>query len=288
MRYFAMVAAGATLWGLWPLFLRPAAGLTGVQTALLALLTMSLPTPFLLKREAFRNRRATLALVVMGVADALNVALFFAAVARGPVAIAVLTHYLAPLLVALTAPWVTGEPRSMRALVGAPLTSVGLALLIWKPGADFSGWTALLGGASAFFFAITVFCAKEAARAWSPLGVTSVHSAVSVATLLILFGQSALPPVAPAALWVVAGGALCALSGNILFNTGLRHIPTAATGALTYMEPLTATLVGWVFFQESLAPWGLLGGLLVLFVGVWVATEPRTIDSPSPSFSGTS
>ncbi|WP_224246390.1 EamA family transporter [Hyalangium gracile] len=287
MQYFVMVAAGATLWGFWPLFLRPA-GLTGVQNALLALLTMALPAPFLLSRKALADRRATVALVIMGVADAANVALFFAAVNRGPVAVAVLTHYLAPLLVALAAPWVAREPRSPRALVGAPLTLLGLALLIWKPGADFSGGTALLGGASAIFFAITVFCAKEAARAWSPLGVTSVHSAVSVVTLLLFFGRGALPPLEPSALWVVAGGVLCALSGNILFNTGLRRIPTSATGALTYMEPLTATLVGWGAFHEALGPLGLLGGTIVLALGVWVATEPRASDSPLPSISGTS
>ena len=287
MRYFAMVAAGAALWGFWPLFLRPA-GLSGVQNALLAMATMALPAPFLLRREALKDRRATRALVLMGVADAINLALVFAAVKRGPVAIAILTHYLAPLLVALTATWVLGERRSLRALIGAPLTLLGLALLIWKPGEDFSGWTAVLGGASALFFAITIFCAKEAARAWSPLGVTSVHAAVSALTLLLLFRQSALPPLELPILWVVAGGLISGILGNILFNRGLRRIPTAATSALTYLEPLTATVLGWIFFRESLGPWGLFGGALVLAVGVWVAMEPRTLDSPSPSISGTS
>ncbi|MFL5350346.1 MAG: DMT family transporter [Hyalangium sp.] len=287
MQYFFMVAVGATLWGFWPLFLRPA-GLTGVQNALLAMLTMALPTPFLLRREALKDRRATAALVIMGAADGINVALYFAAVNRGPVAVAVLTHYLAPLMVALVAPWVASERRSTRALVGAPFTSLGLALLVWKPGADFSGWTALLGSASAVLYTVSVFCAKEAARAWSPLGVTSVHSAVAVVTLLLLFGPSALPPVQPSALWVVAGAVLCSLTGNILFNAGLRRIPAASTGALTYMEPLTATLVGWVFLHEALGAMGLLGGALVLAMGLWVATEPRNSDSPLPSISGTS
>jgi drug/metabolite transporter (DMT)-like permease len=282
-----MVAAGATLWGCWPFFLRPA-GLTGPQNALLALLTMALPTPFLLRRESLKDRRATLALVLMGITDGINVALYFAAVKRGPVAIAVLTHYLAPLLVALAAPWVMRERRSVRALIGTPLTLGGLALLIWRPGADFSLGTALLGSASAVFFAATVFSAKTAARAWSPLAVTSVHSAVSVATLLLLFGPSALPPLQVSALWVVLGGLSAGILGNILFNTGLRRIPTTAASALTYLEPLTASVLGWVFLHESLGPWALLGGLLVLAVGVWVAAEPRQpVDSPLPPISGT-
>ncbi|WNZ59697.1 hypothetical protein QEG98_27115 [Myxococcus sp. MxC21-1] len=95
MRYFAMVAAGATLWGCWALFFRPA-GLAGPQNAFLVLLAMSLPAPFLFRRDALRDRRATLALLVVALADAANTALFFAAMERGPVSIAVLTHYRRP------------------------------------------------------------------------------------------------------------------------------------------------------------------------------------------------
>jgi drug/metabolite transporter (DMT)-like permease len=89
-------------------------------------------------------------------------------------------------------------------------------------------------------------------------------------------------------LWVVVGGLFSGLLGNILFNTGLRRIPTTAASALTYLEPLTASLLGWVFFQEALGPWALVGAALVLGVGVWVAAEPRrSVDSPLPAISGT-
>ncbi|MCP3140817.1 DMT family transporter [Pyxidicoccus xibeiensis] len=275
MRYFAMVAAGATLWGCWALFLRPA-GLTGPQNALLVLAAMSLPAPFLLRREALRDRRATAALAVIGVADAANVALFFAAMRNGPVSVAVLTHYLTPLLLAVTAPWVLGEQRSTRALVGVPVTLLGLAMLVLQPGSGFSGRTAALGAGSAIFCAATILGAKEAARAYSPLAVTSLHAPISVAMLLLYFGGEALPPALDgAALRVLAGGLVCGLIGNILFNAGLRRVPTAAVGALTYLEPLTASVVGWAVFAEALTPVGMAGGVLVLVAGAWVAAERR-------------
>ncbi len=283
-----MVAAGATLWGCWSLFLRPA-GLSGIQNALLALLAMSLPAPFLLRREALRDRRATRALALVGLADAANVALFFAAMQHGPLAVAVLSHYLAPLLVTLTAPWVAREPRSLRALLGAPLTLGGLGLLIWRPGEPLTLWTAVLGGASAFFYAAVIFAAKEAARAWSPLQVTSLHSVLSVLLLLLVFGREALPSasIGPVLL-VLSGGLVCGVLGSLLFNAGLRCIPTSAASALTYLEPLTAALVGWIFFHEALSPWGLLGGALVLATGVWIAAERRSSHSLLTSISGTS
>ncbi|QSQ24626.1 EamA family transporter [Pyxidicoccus parkwayensis] len=279
MRYFAMVAAGATLWGCWALFLRPA-GLSGPQNALLVVTAMSLPAPFLLRREALRDRRATLALVAVGLADAANTAFFFAAMRNGPVSVAVLTHYLAPLLLAVLAPWVLRERSSARALVGVPVTLFGLALLIIRPDSGFSGQTAALGAASAVFYAIIVLGTKAAVRAYTPLAVASLHAPISVAALLLYFGAQALPPALDGAtLRVLAGGLVCGLTGTLLFNAGLKRVPTAAAGALTYLEPLTASVVGWAVFSEALTPAGVAGGVLVLLAGAWVAAERR---APAP------
>lgn len=280
MRSFFLVAAGAILWGCWPLFLR-SAGLTGPQSALLVFIVMSLPAPFLLRREALKDRRATLAVALLGLGDAANAALFFAAVQRGPVAVAVLTHYLCPLLLALLAPWVLREQRSARALLGAPLTLAGLTLLLGTPQAGLlDPWTAVLGGASAFFFAGNVLASKVAARAYSPLAFNSLHSPLSVLALLLAFGSQALPTaLTPSLLWVAAGAAVCGMGGNVLFNLGLRNVPTTAAGALMYLEPLTGAVLGLLVFGETLGPLGLAGGLLVLGTGIWVASESR---APAP------
>jgi drug/metabolite transporter (DMT)-like permease len=276
-----MVAVGATLWGCWSLFLRPT-GLSGPQSAFLALAVISLPAPFVLRREALRDRRATLALAIMGLTDAANCALFFAAVQRGPLPVAVLTHYLAPLFIALAAPFVLRERRSTRALLGAPLTLVGLALLLGtSPGGVTDSRTALLGGASALFYMANVLATKEASRAYSPLAITTLHSPLSALALLLVFGRSALPPAFDSRLLLVAAGALlCSLLGNSLFNAGLRRIPTASASALTYLEPLTAAFLGQLVFGEVLGPVGLLGGLIVLASGAWVASEPREPHEP--------
>ena len=276
MKSFVMVALGAALWGCWSLFLRPA-GLTGPQSAFLSLLFMSLPAPFLIRREAFRHPRAVVALGVLGLADAANAALFFSAIQRGPVAVAVLTHYLAPLLIALVAPLLIGERRSMRALLGAPLTLGGLAPLL---GASPDGFahprTALLGGASALFFMANVLAIKEAGRAFSPLAISALHAPLSALALVLVFQGEALPPALDVGvLWVGGGALLCGLVGNSVFTVGLRHVPAAAASALTYLEPLTAAVLGWLVFGETLGVRSLVGGALVLAAGVWVASESR-------------
>lgn len=272
---YAQVAAAAILWGGWALFLRPA-GLAGPASAFVALMVMALPGPFVFRKEALRDRRATLALAIFGLTDAANAALYFAALERGPVAIAVLTHYLAPLLVAFGAPRVLGEVRSRRALVGAPWMLGGLAVCLLSSGAAFSLSTALLGAGSALFYAANVLAAKWAVRAYAPLAVVALHAPISALVLLLATGGAAVPPADPRALALVAlGGMICGLGGNLLFNAGLWRISAQAAGVLTYLEPLAAVAVGHAAFGEGLSPASIAGAMLVITAGAWVAAERR-------------
>jgi lipopolysaccharide transport system permease protein len=123
----------------------------------MSLLVMAGPLPFVVRRAPFADRGAVLALLVLGVADAGSVGFYFAAIDRGPVAVAVLSHYLAPILVTLAAPLLLGERRSRRALTAAVISLFGIGLLVWHPGEQMALVTAGLGAASAVFYALFVF-----------------------------------------------------------------------------------------------------------------------------------
>ena len=103
---YALVAVAAMGWGTWPLILRHAPMSPALQSAVLMLMLMLGSLPVMLRdRVRARARPAHwLGVAWLGVSDALNVGLFFAAYQRTSVAIAVLTHYLTPIFVAL--PWV--------------------------------------------------------------------------------------------------------------------------------------------------------------------------------------
>jgi drug/metabolite transporter (DMT)-like permease len=256
-----------------------------MASAFVLFTVMTLPAPLALlrlRREPVRDRGATWGLVMLGVFDAINTWLWFEAVQRGPVAVAVLTHYLAPLLVAACAPWVTGERRSRRTLVATPLSLLGLLMLIGVPGgAGFNLVTASLGAASAVFYAGMVFAAKRAARGYSPLAVTSLHAPISGVLLAAVFGARVLPAPGSQWGWVVLGALICGLLGQSLFNAGLRRIPTSSASTLTYLEPVVATCVGWAAFGERLTAWGVLGAALVLGCGAWVVSEPEPVPAPA-------
>jgi drug/metabolite transporter (DMT)-like permease len=268
-----LTALAAIIWGAWSLVLRPS-GLPAVQQAFLALLVMASPLPFVLRREPFADRGAVVALLLLGVADAGSIGFYFAAIDRGPVAVAVLSHYLAPILVTLAAPLVLGERRSRRALPAALLSLLGIGLLVWRPGEQVSLVTAGLGAASAVFYAGFVFASHRAGQAFPAFAVVALHALVSAGVLLLVFGGDAVPAPGPGALRVALGSLVCGLLATGLFFRGVTMIPAAVTGALTYLEPLTAALVGYLAFGEAIGLGGAVGVGLVLVSGVAVATEP--------------
>lgn len=277
----ALVAAAAALWGCWALFLRPS-GLTGLQSSVVVLAVMAAPGPIVVRRAALADRGATWALVLLALADAGNMALYFAALQRGPIAVAVLTHYLAPVLVALVAPAVAGDSRSRRAELAAPVSLAGLALLVWRPAVGFPMATAALGAGSALFYAVIVLAAKRAGRAYSPIAVTALHAPVSALVLLALFGRAAIPDASGAAP-VAVGGAISGVLASVLFYSGLARVRAAVAGALTYIEPLAAAAVAWIAFGEALDPPAIAGAFVVLACGVWVALEPAAAVAPARS-----
>jgi DME family drug/metabolite transporter len=138
------VVLGAALWGTWSLFLRPA-HLPSQLSAPIALVMMgffSIPLVMQDKITPAWNSNTIRWFILLSVGDAVNMAAFFGAMSKTTVAVAVLTHYFAPILVALFAPLVDKLSRSLGALVVRRcLLSSGSRLVLepWDPEAYFWG-----------------------------------------------------------------------------------------------------------------------------------------------------
>jgi DME family drug/metabolite transporter len=275
------VALAASTWGTWSLFLRPS-GLPGEATAPLVLLLIGLFTLPLVFREAQPHawdRRALLLLAANTALDAVNVATFFLAMSRTTVAIAVLTHYLAPVFVALASPFIEKQ-RVAAALPAALLSLVGLLLLLapWRSGAlTPDAWLgAGLGALSAVAYAGNVFVVRRIAERLGAARAQAYHCLLAGLCLTPLALTVSLPASpSPASLGVIALGAL--LPGTVaglLFVSGLRAVGAARASVLAYLEPLVAVGVGWAVWGEPLDALALVGAALVLVGGLLVARSP--------------
>jgi drug/metabolite transporter (DMT)-like permease len=227
-----------------------------------------------------RTGRDWAAIVVLGISDATNVVLFFGAMAVTSVAVAVLTHYLAPVFVALFAPRVLGTARSPRAIGLSRIALLGLALVL-EPWRSLDGGTwlgALLGAGSAVCYAANVLITKRIAARFTAEEQLVYHGAIAallLSAVAIVFGAP-WPHADGAARVAVASLGPGALAG-LAFLYGLRKIPAEHASILTFLEPLTAVAVAAVAFGERPGPLALVGGALVLGAGLAAIRVPSAV-----------
>lgn len=287
-----LVIAAAASWGTWSLFLRPSQ-LPAAFTAPVMFLVMGLSAlPLALRAPPAQwDRRARWLLFGNGACDALNVLCFFAAMDHTSVAVAVLTHYATPVLVALTAPWIDRE-RNPAALAAAILAMAGLTLVLepWQSGGGF-GWGAVLGLASAVCYAGNVFIVRRLAAVIGAARAISYHGLIAGVLLAPMLLTVPMEQVTWSGVGLlVAGGVTIGAGAGIVYAFGLVRTGASRAGVLTFAEPLVAVLVGILVWGEPATLAMSLGGAMVLAAGVWVvrgaAASAASAALPSAASSG--
>lgn len=283
-RAIAMVAAASSSWGLWSLFLRPT-GLPATVTSPMLFLFMAVwAMPWALRAEpVVWTRRLVWLLVGNSVFDAINVLTFFAAIERTTVAIAVLTHYAAPVLIALGAPLID-RVRVPGAIAASLVAVAGLALVL-EPWRELSGGASsvLVGGglglASAFAYAGNVFVVRRLATEIGGVRAMTYH-AVGAAVLLAPLAVPDLATIELADVVRLGVGSIgLGTIAGIAYLHGLVRIGATRAAMLTLCEPLVAVLAGWWVWSEPLGPVAAVGAFLVLGAALAVARGQRRTDA---------
>ncbi len=272
-----MVTLAAASWGTWSLFLRPTGLPATISTPIIFFIIGLALLPAALRAPRARWDRSTLALLAGYAAlDALNVVMFFGAIERTTVALAVLTHYLAPILVALAAPWIDRVP-SRGAAPAAAVALAGLAIMLepWRAPAAGAAAGAALGVASAFCYAGNVFVIGRVTARIGAVRAMSYHSLVAAVAMAPLVLPRLELVSGEALVWLTAGTlSIGALSG-VVFIVGLARVGAARGAVLTFAEPLVAVAVGALVWEEPLHATAALGGAMVLGAGIHVARQAR-------------
>jgi drug/metabolite transporter (DMT)-like permease len=267
-----MVLAAAAAWGTWGAFLRPT-HLPGLVTGPLVFALMGgWLLPAALRSPPARWDRVAIALLAANaVLDAVNVLTFFEALQRTTIAVAVLTHYLAPVLIAVAAPWIDDE-RVPGAAGWAVVATAGLALVLepWHASGPVAIGAAL-GAASAVCYAGNVFVVRRLAPRVGADRALAYHALLGAALLAPL----ALPSLGQVggadALRLAIGALVLGAIAGALFVRGLVRIGSSRAAVLTFAEPVVAVTVGWLGYGEHLGVTALAGAALILAAGVGVS-----------------
>jgi len=218
-------------------------------------------------------------LLLSGVALGLHFALWLGSLALTTVAASVTLVTVSPIFVALGGRWFLSEEVARRTWFGMALTIVG-ALVIGL--ADASGGdaaNALLGDAMALGGSLAVsgymLLGRRLRRDVGAMAYAATVYGWAAAVLLVICIATGTP------LWGYGAGAWLAilgilvgpqLLGHTIFNTLLASVSATIVALVIVAEPVTASLLAWLFLAELPAPLFWFGAPLVL-VGVVVATS---------------
>ncbi len=208
---------------------------------------------------------------------------YYASLSRLPVAIAITVQYTAPGLVVLWAAIAAREGPGRRVLASLGAAVIGVALLAELPQVVASGHLRLdglglvLSIAAAFSFATYMAAGEHVARAiGSRASVLRGFLVASVLWVVVQAFRGRPDTLLEPRFW--PGIAFLAVATTIvpflLFVWGLERVRASDAGIVSTLEPLTATLLAWVWLGQSLSVVQLIGAALVI-VGIGIVQAER-------------
>jgi drug/metabolite transporter (DMT)-like permease len=202
--------------------------------------------------------------------------LFFSAMQRMPVAVALLIQYLAPVLLVGLA-WVrTRRTPSRLVMTGSVVAVAGLVLVVDISGAAFDLIGTLLAlGAAVCVGAYFLIC-ERTGDDLPPLALASGGLLVGTALMAILCVTGILPFAAPAVEVMLAGVSVpwflpllwvAAVGTTLGYALGVTAVPRVGARVASFVglsEVLFALGFAWLFLGEVPAPVQFAGGALIL------------------------
>ncbi|MDQ2792673.1 MAG: DMT family transporter [Bacteroidota bacterium] len=252
--------------GLFPL-LGPA-GTTSLRVGISALVLLLVVRPRLGRLTKAQWR----AVVPYGLALGLMNLLFYYALARIPLGLAVTLEFIGPLGLALAGSRRWGD------VVWALLAAVGIALIApWQgQGLDLLGVVFALAAGGAW----TIYIVLGQRTAAVLPGQQAVAIGMLFAALPVLplgIASGSLTGLTPHLL--LLGGLLALFSSVLPFSLemqALRTLPTRTFSILMSLEPVAAAISGWLLLGERLLPaqWLAVGLIVAASVGATLTTRP--------------
>jgi drug/metabolite transporter (DMT)-like permease len=207
--------------------------------------------------------------------------LYFLAIHRMAIGIALLIQYLAPLFIALWARFGLHEPVRRRIWLALALALAGLALIVdVRHGGTVSTTGVVFAFGAALTYALYILLAEHALGprdavsllAWG-FGFGALFFAVisawwSFPAHVVGADHSLLGhlehehlPVWSLMAWMILPGTIIPF---ILLVSALRHLPATRVAIIAMLEPVVATAVAWAWLGESLGAIQLAGAAVVL------------------------
>ncbi|MFF8995938.1 DMT family transporter [Streptomyces sp. NPDC014983] len=223
--------------------------------------------------------------VVLGV---LNIGAFFyclfVAAYHLPGGVAALVMSVQPMIVLLLSSALLKDRIQPLHIVSCLLGAAGVALLVLQPHAGLDGVGVAAGLLGALSMASGIVFTKKWGRPEGVSLLTFTGWQLTVGGLVLVPVTLASEDLPDHLTWGNIGGfaylgIVGALIAYVLWFRGLSRLPALAASFLSFASPLCATVLGYLFLDQSLRPLQLFGAATV--IAAVVLAQPRTRNKPT-------
>jgi drug/metabolite transporter (DMT)-like permease len=227
----------------------------------------------LLRRDALSWRTVALA-AAGGAAIVANWVLLFAAYSRASISMATAAYNTQPFMLVVLGAIVFRERITRATAVWLALAFVGLVLVVRVeprvlavPGQYLEGIGYALG--AAFFYAISSIITKRL-KGTAPHLIALIQVTLGAFMLAPFVDYHALPTTGVHWLQLATLGIVNTGLMYVLLYGAIQKLPTAMTGALSFIYPVVAIIVDRIAFGQALAWIQVLGAILILLAAAGV------------------
>jgi len=272
-----LIGAGASLWGIIGLFVSSLyeIGFSPIQVVTIRALSATL---LLVLYIIFKNRQ----LLKIKAADSkyfigtgiFSFVLFnwcmFSAIKETSISVATILLYTAPAFVTIFSRFIFKELLTTRKVLALLITFIGCSFVVGilpNTNESISLYGLILGLGSGLFYALYSIFGKFALRKYNSLTVTAytfLFAAIAVTPFSGLW--LVLPLFSDIKVWVyiIGLGFLSTMLPFIFYTKGLNTIESSQASIIATIEPVVASLVGFLIFHEKLNVWQYFGIFLVI------------------------
>jgi len=222
---------------------------------------------FMIKPEAKAMNRQQF---ILGLLFAGLIGVNYLALARLPVAVAILLLFTSPIMLELWTALTTRRMPSRTVLVAMLLLIVGVVMVskvLESNLSQFDGFGILIGLSSAVFFTAYNLQGERVGRSDEPLGVMLKTFAIASLFWLAYQITQGVPVtlLKPENVWKVI---FIGIAGNLLpyslFFWGIQRIQAERAVVIATLEPVIASALAWLWFGQKLTFVQLIGGILII------------------------
>jgi drug/metabolite transporter (DMT)-like permease len=203
--------------------------------------------------------------------------LYFAAVARIPIGVAMLLEFTAPILVALWVRFVRRVILPARMWIGTALALLGLAMVaeVWQ-GLRLDTLGVLFGIGAALCAATYFLVGEHAGRTIAPLGLVTWGMVIGAVVMAVISPPWSLPGDllatstdfgglrVPVWMLLVTCAVVSTAAAYLLSVSALRLLPANVVSVLALCEPIIATAIAWLVLGQALTFVQVIGAVVLL------------------------